>query len=227
MFEYTKDLYTRIIDKNNQKYKELFVLVDDINDSIYKINKYLELKEEFNHDKIKLVSYSCLLIGSLIATIKFSFLFIFGILISLLKTIVYANEVNDDNKFLKNDYYEYLCLNNNEIYNIRINLMEKKHSLDDKIRDIRNYIKKYQSLLDELNKYEGYDKKFSSEDWYCLKKAKDASQLALLRKQKKICDDIFKEYLNNKINYSSIHFDNKIDNVMSYSNESKKLMKKL
>ena len=246
MFEYVKEKLNNEIDKIMLDYDKK---VEEKENILYEINMFSDLKNIKNElitNKISFGFWVSLLIMMFVVTAISNINIIIGTLFVLLPSLKIAQYLGELSN-IKSRYNEIekkclevaksilnfdkstgLKLDKNVIEEVTDILNNKKNNIEGSINDIMENINKFDTNLKYFERCESDYELFSKGYMVCFKNAKNENELNELLEQCYISDNNkLDDYLKETLNYSNIHFDNSISKDINYTEDSKKLIKKM
>lgn len=224
MFEYTKDTLMNEIDIDNEKLDNQKSKKRKIEKEVYKISEFRILKSKINHEIKNVIGlYLALIPTVILLSVNMSLFSVatnLGVLLMIAKIRLNISNYKD---ILKSMYAEYLDLTKLELKEQEEVLFEQIKMVEYNIEKINTRIAENNELLCDIENYEISDNIYSDGVYSFLKESKTQEDYDLACHIEEICKTNFIEnYLNEKVDYSGVHFN-------SYLKEenSKKLVKKL
>lgn len=227
MFDYLNEINSRldvVISTYNKQGEEKKAILN-------KINLFVELENKKNElaiSRISLTFWTLLLIMMFVVVSLFDINIILGtffVLLPSLKIVQYSNEISD-NKFnyenlekkclevVKNTLNKdiELELSKDVIKRVNQNLYNQKCGIECSMTNTVNYMKKISTFLSLCEKDDDFDELFSNQS----------------NKYKSDCDkNYLSMFLKEKTDYGNINFNNNIVGNIDYTENTKKLLKKL
>lgn len=210
MFEDYKELVETKIDESINEYSIESDKKEDIENEIKCIDDYQKLQTELTTQKILCSVESTIGITLLVAAITvggLNFLYLF-VGFSLFKAIIHGASIKEIKKHINvNKYKEYLKLDKSVLNEIKNDLTKNVKIIDSKMTKIQEEFRKNSLILECINTIE-----------------EDTQKLINLSPE---FNKLLLNYQNEKIDYSNINFDNSISETIDYTENSKKLIKKI
>lgn len=231
MFEYAIEVILKDLEKEKNYLKQEFIKIEEVENKITEISDFENLKHDLKTNK-RYFSFSIvefILLAFLILFSHANGLFFIFTLIPMLRAVSFGKDIFDLRNTLNKDYEEYVILSQNHLEDLKKSLNKQREGIIDNSIGVCDSLLSKIELLKDYDKLKSYNELLSNRhsNLFVLSKAKNKEDylklLALQKENLKILDD----YLQESVDYSDIHFDASIGENINYTENSKKLIKKM
>lgn len=209
MFESYKELLETRIDQSIEDYSTALNTKEDIEEEINTISAYQKLKKSSMLEKtlgIVDVSAAIVMLPIAISTGGINFLYLLSGYF-IVQSIRHGVDLKNVNKQLKNNRYNSKDFSTEEIENIKEEYNIKLKSTEKSLEKSKEEFRKANYNIECISELE--------------KHIKDSTNSTYNEPK------LYDEYLTDIIEYSSIYFDNSVSEPINYTEDSKKLFKKM
>lgn len=231
MFKYQRELLENRLEILNEEFQQQNQLNSKYQDESYHIGSYLEKKRFILRHQLAAVL--CSIIGCVCLPISLltNITYLIYVLITFGLTGYEIVNVSKNKKRIQCDYSDLCNVDYDELLCRLHDVNEKLYQLSNEKYEVYTKISNCKNQLKELNHYERISKFLTSQEGILLSADTEEEYYALQREKKenfkRESANFLNDYLEEKIQYSNIHFSNSIEENIEYSENSKKLIKRV
>lgn len=227
MFEYAKKDLQKKLQNLENKHEKTALEIKEIEEKKIKLENYLTLMSNFIDSNILLVLSFAAFCMSLLVAAEVGLSILFAVI-----SIVQGGLIVENRKIIKKNYSEFLP--EKKIFDLKKQLKEQEAVINEKKDKILIKIEEYKKELEQVTQLEETNDlcNVPQNPYYLADTDKDYDRLSTAKKNgvdklfNVYLDCLLDNYLEEKINPASVHYDNKMGDNIQYTESSKKLIKK-